>query len=137
MRFSIVTSSESTNIAIAGELDANTAGKFCQALDESAAQQRPLVEINLKQLRLIDGVGVRLLFQFYKRMRRRDCDVVLREPQGQPLAILKLLRLDRLLLDDAQPMSGAAVTAPGTILETGDDSPRRARSDLFDKPRTT
>jgi anti-anti-sigma factor len=123
MRFSIITSSESTNIAIAGELDANTAGQFRQALDESAAHQRPRVEINLKQLRLIDGVGVRLLFQFYKRMRRLDCDVVLREPQGQPLAILKLLRLDRLLVDDAQPMNGAAVLAPGTIFETGDDSP--------------
>ena len=58
---------------------------------------------------LIDSSGVAALVSLFKKLRSRGGEMSLRGARDQPLAILKLLRLDRVLeLEDRSPASATA-----------------------------
>jgi anti-sigma B factor antagonist len=99
MTFSIAPSRDgAVTVALIGELDVATSCEFRDALDVVVASRAQLVELDLSQLRLIDSVGIGLLVAFYKRTRDQGGEVVLREAGGQPLALFRLVQLDRLMM---------------------------------------
>ena len=69
------------------------------ALERLCQEDMALVEIDLANLRVIDGVGVRLLFDIYKRLSGGNCDLVLQAVGGQPREIFRLTCLDRLIIE--------------------------------------
>jgi len=86
---------DETKLVIDGTLDAVTAPELRPTLDQLVAENRKLITIDLAALRLIDSSGVGVLVSLFKRVRAHGGDVRITGLRDQPLAIFKLLRLDR------------------------------------------
>lgn len=100
MTFSIsVSPNEIRHLSITGVLDAGTASQLEPMLNTLFVHAFPRVEIDLSGLRLIDSIGVGVLVALYKRLRARGVALAFRGLCDQPLAVFKLLRLDRLMAD--------------------------------------
>lgn len=93
---------------IGGNLDAVTAPDLRPVIGELADKAERVV-VDLSELELIDSSGVAALVSLFKKLRARGGEMSLRGARDQPLAILKLLRLDRVLdLDERGPTPAAA-----------------------------
>ena len=64
-------------------------------IDGLVAQRLPRVQVDLSMLRMIDSSGVGAVVSLYKRSRAQGGQVFFTGLQDQPLAIFRLLRLDR------------------------------------------
>jgi len=106
MTFSISTTEAGvTRLAIEGELDAVSVSDLRGELEKLLARRPARVEIDLSLLRMVDSSGVGALVSLYKRVRAQGGDVVVTGLRDQPLAIFRLLRLDRVMV-------GADLRAP-------------------------
>ena len=97
MTFARIDDGPKTTLRIEGSLDAVSTPDLRPTIDQLVDDQRMYVTIDLGHLRLIDSSGVGALVSIYKRVRAQGGQVVLTGVRDQPLAILKLLRLERLL----------------------------------------
>jgi len=84
-----------TRLRIEGCLDAITAVELRPVIDAVVGDPPRKVVVDLAALRLIDSSGVGALVSLYKRMREKGGTVVVEGLRDQPLAIFRLLRLDR------------------------------------------
>jgi anti-sigma B factor antagonist len=84
-------------LTINGELDACTVGAIRLTLDRVVARDPLRLEIDLSNLRMIDSIGVGTLVGFCKRLRASGCALVIQGLREQPLAVIRLLKLDRAL----------------------------------------
>jgi anti-sigma B factor antagonist len=99
MTFSIsTTESGITRLAIEGELDAVTVAELRADIDKLLARRPGRVEVDLSLLRMVDSSGVGALVSLYKRVRAQGGDVIVTGLRDQPLAIFRLLRLDRVMV---------------------------------------
>ena len=92
-------------LAIEGELDAVTVPDLRKEIDRLAGSSPKRVEIDLSSLRMVDSSGVGAIVSLYKRVRGQGGEVVVSGLRDQPLAIFRLLRLDRVMI-------GADLPAP-------------------------
>lgn len=92
---------DATVVTIEGSLDAMTAPQIRPLIDELASDGVRRVVIDLASLRLVDSSGVGVIVSLFKRLRARDGELRIRGLSGQPLAIFKLLNLDRVF--DLEP----------------------------------
>ncbi|HXU64427.1 MAG TPA: STAS domain-containing protein [Polyangia bacterium] len=99
MRFEIKNASGVTHLAIEGELDAVTVSDLRPDLEKLVKAKPTLVEVDLSTLRMVDSSGVGALVSLYKRVRAQGGSVVIKGLRDQPLAIFRLLRLDRVMLN--------------------------------------
>lgn len=95
MRFSRTDSSDETVLRIEGVLDALTAPEVRPIIDALVAEQRRSIVVDVSSLRLIDSSGVGVIVSLAKRCRPFGGVVRVSGLKDQPLAIFKLLRLDR------------------------------------------
>jgi anti-sigma B factor antagonist len=86
---------DTTTLKIEGTLDAVTAPELRPAMDTVVSEGRTQITLDLSNLRLIDSSGVGMLVSLFKRVRSNGGDVSIIGLKDQPLAIFKLLRLDR------------------------------------------
>ena len=86
-----------TRVWIEGVLDALTAPGVREGLERVVAENPPRLLVDLSRLRIIDGYGIRVIAQLCVRLRQVGCDFSLAGAQQQPLAMLKLFKLDRAL----------------------------------------
>jgi len=86
-----------TNLKIEGSLDAISTPELRSLIETLVAEKRPTVVVDLSALRLIDSSGVGALVALFKRMRAQGGKVTITGLRDQPLAIFKLLRLDKVL----------------------------------------
>ena len=95
-------------LVIEGELDALSSPNLRNEVDKLVATQPTRVEVDLKSLRMVDSSGVGTLVSLYKRVRAQGGAVMLMGLRDQPLAIFRLLRLDRVMVgaDLPGPNSG-------------------------------
>lgn len=93
--FARVDQGDETILRIAGVLDAVTAPNIRRTIDALVAEQRRSITVDLSSLRLIDSSGVGVIVSLYKRCRQFGGTVRVTGLKDQPLAIFKLLRLDR------------------------------------------
>lgn len=84
-----------TILAIEGELDALTASDLRPVVDKLVEERRSQIVLDLGALRLIDSSGVAALVGLLKRVRAQGGTVSVENLKDQPLAIFRLLRLDR------------------------------------------
>ena len=99
MTFSIsVTDTGVTRLVIAGELDVVTAPEMRGDIEKLLARKPTKVEVDLSALRMLDSSGVGALVSLYKRVRAQGGEVVMVGLRDQPLAIFRLLRLDRVMI---------------------------------------
>jgi anti-sigma B factor antagonist len=98
MTHEIVTADDGTaRLMIEGELDAISVFDIRPVLDALVTKRPRRVEVDLSRLRIVDSSGVGALVSLYKRVRAQGGQVVVTGLQNQPLAIFRLLRLDRVM----------------------------------------
>ncbi|MEO6777593.1 MAG: STAS domain-containing protein [Kofleriaceae bacterium] len=93
--FDITRSEHETNLLIRGSLDINSAPQLAEEIDKLVAAKVKRVSVDLSQLDLIDSSGVAALVKLYKGVRGHGGHVEMAGARDQPLAIFKLLRMDK------------------------------------------
>ena len=96
MNFTREDDGEVTVIRLSGSLDALSTPELRPTIDTLVAEKRPAITVDLTDLRLIDSSGVGAIVSLYKRMRALGAKVEVVGLKDQPLAIFRLLRLDRI-----------------------------------------
>jgi anti-sigma B factor antagonist len=87
---------EGTLLRIDGVLDANTAPEIRKVFDAIVASPIAAVTLDVEGLTMIDSSGIGAIVSLFKRLKARGGALVVKNVQGQPLAICKLLKLERL-----------------------------------------
>jgi anti-sigma B factor antagonist len=95
MKYAREDNGDETTVRIEGTLDAVTAPELRTVVDELVQQARKSVTLELSALRLIDSSGVGVIVSLFKRVRANGGSVRIVGLRDQPMAIFKLLRLDR------------------------------------------
>ena len=96
MNFNREDDGDVTVLRISGSLDALSTPELRPTIDALVAEKRPKITVDLSDLRLIDSSGVGAIVSLYKRMRALGAKVEVVGLKDQPLAIFRLLRLDRI-----------------------------------------
>jgi anti-sigma B factor antagonist len=86
---------DETKLAIRGSLDINSAPALSEEIDKIVATRPRVVRADLSGLDLIDSSGVAALVKLYKGVRNTGGAVSIEGARDQPLAIFKLLRMDK------------------------------------------
>ena len=99
MTFTISNAEDGTaRLAIEGELDALSVSDLRTDLEKLLARHPSRIDVDLSRLRMVDSSGVGALVSLYKRARAQGGTVVVTGLRDQPLAIFRLLRLDRVMV---------------------------------------
>jgi anti-sigma B factor antagonist len=86
-----------SRLRIVGALDSLTVRDIKPIFDTLVADRPRRVLVDFSELTLIDSSGVGALVSLFKRVRVDGGQVVVVQAHGQPLAVLKLLKLDKVL----------------------------------------
>jgi anti-sigma B factor antagonist len=93
--FEIERTNDETRLTIRGSLDINSAPALGEQIDKIVATRPVKVVADLGSLDLIDSSGVAALVKLYKGVRGVGGTVAIVGARDQPLAIFKLLRMDK------------------------------------------
>ena len=97
MTYGTTHNEDSVVLTVQGELDAMTVTELRETLDGIVAEGHQRVIVDLTELRMIDSSGVGALVSLYNRLRAKGGKLFIRGIKDQPLAIFRLLKLDRIL----------------------------------------
>jgi anti-sigma B factor antagonist len=97
MNVSTTIEGETAKIRVAGELDALSVARFVPVLDGLLQGLQRRWIINLSELRMIDSSGVGAIIYGFRKVRERGGTMTIEGATDQPLSILRLMRLDRVL----------------------------------------
>jgi anti-sigma B factor antagonist len=98
MKFSRIDKGDETTLRVEGVLDALTAPEIRPMVEALVAERRKSIVVDLSSLRLIDSSGVGVVVSLSKRCKAYGGRVQVSGLKNQPLAIFKLLRLDRVFV---------------------------------------
>ncbi len=93
--FDVHRSESETTLVVRGSLDINTAPQLAEEIDRIVAAKPKKVACDLSELELIDSSGVAALVKLYKAVRGAGGAIAITGARDQPLAIFKLLRMDK------------------------------------------
>lgn len=93
--FDVHETSRAMTLTVRGSLDINTAPALAEEIDRIVAAHPDRVDVDLTALDLIDSSGVAALVKLYKGIRSGGGAIVIAGARDQPLAIFRLLRMDR------------------------------------------
>lgn len=82
-------------LKLGGHLDALSAPELLPTIDTIVAKKRPMIVVDLSELELIDSSGVAAIVALYKRCKGGGSKLRVTGARDQPLAIFKLLRMDK------------------------------------------
>jgi len=85
-------------LVIGGDLDNVTTPGLRDDVQALLGRKPPRLEVDLSQLQIIDSSGVGLVVSLYKAVRAYGGQITVTGLRDQPLAIFRLLKLDRGLL---------------------------------------
>ena len=98
MLFHLNTQNGISILRIEGELDALSVVELRPLISQMGEEQPPQMVVDLSRLRLIDSSGVGAIVALFKVVRAYGGNLVVDGVRDQPLAILRLLHLDRVLM---------------------------------------
>lgn len=98
MNFNLNTGEDESVLSIAGELDALSVHDLRPVIDRITDSRPAKVLVDLSRLRLIDTSGVGAIVSLFKKVKAYDGSLAVVGVNEQPLAILRLLQLDRVLV---------------------------------------
>jgi len=93
--FEVQAGNGETRVLVRRTLDINTAPALSEEIDKVVASRPTKVVVDLSGLDLIDSSGVAALVKLYKGVRNLGGTVTIAGARDQPLAIFKLLRMDK------------------------------------------
>jgi anti-sigma B factor antagonist len=82
-------------LRIEGSLDALTARDIRPVLDAVVADRPKRVVVDFDALTMLDSSGIGAIVSLFKRLKANGGEIVIVHAHDQPLAVLKLLKLDR------------------------------------------
>ena len=98
MDFNLDTQEDTFVLSIGGELDALSTSELDPVIGKISKDRPSKLRIDLSQLRLIDSSGVGAIVSLFKIVKGYEGTLTLVGVRDQPLAILRLLQLDRVLI---------------------------------------
>ncbi|HEX2685925.1 MAG TPA: STAS domain-containing protein [Kofleriaceae bacterium] len=93
--FDVQRTGDETKLMVRGSLDINSAPALADEIDKIIATKPAKVTVDLSALDLIDSSGVAALVKLYKGARGGGGAITITGARDQPLAIFKLLRMDK------------------------------------------
>lgn len=93
--YEVSRSLDATRLVVRGSLDINTAPALAEEIDKIIETRPTKVDVDLAPLDLIDSSGVAALVKLYKGVRNAGGRIAISGVRDQPLAIFKLLRMDK------------------------------------------
>jgi len=93
--FEVKSIADETVLVVRGSLDINSAPALSEEIDRIVANRPARVVVDLATLDLIDSSGVAALVKLYKGVRNIAGAFSVTGARDQPLAIFKLLRMDK------------------------------------------
>lgn len=93
--FEVSRSNDEMTLVVRGSLDINSAPALAEEIDKIVATRPTKVVVDLSMLDLIDSSGVAALVKLYKGVRNTSGAMTISGARDQPLAIFKLLRMDK------------------------------------------
>jgi anti-sigma B factor antagonist len=93
--FEVNRTNDETTLVVRGSLDINSAPALAEEIDKIVATRPAKVVVDLATLDLIDSSGVAALVKLYKGVRNTGGAMKIAGARDQPLAIFKLLRMDK------------------------------------------
>jgi anti-sigma B factor antagonist len=93
--FEVKSIDDETTLVVRGSLDINSAPALSEEIDRIVATRPAKVVVDLATLDLIDSSGVAALVKLYKGVRNIEGAFSVTGARDQPLAIFKLLRMDK------------------------------------------
>ena len=93
--FDVQRTNNETRLTLRGSLDINSAPALSEEIDRIIATKPGKVAVDLASLELIDSSGVAALVKLYKGIRHAGGEISIQGARDQPLAIFKLLRMDK------------------------------------------
>lgn len=93
--FDVHQTTDETKLTVRRSLDINSAPALAEAIDKIVATKPAKVIVDLSALDLIDSSGVAALVKLYKGVRSSGGAITISGARDQPLAIFKLLRMDK------------------------------------------
>jgi anti-sigma B factor antagonist len=93
--FEVKSVDDETTLVVRGSLDINSAPALAEEIDRIVATRPAKVVVDLATLDLIDSSGVAALVKLYKGVRNIEGAFSVTGARDQPLAIFKLLRMDK------------------------------------------
>jgi len=100
MIFNLTTHAGVATLRIEGELDAMSVVELRPVIATVSNDKPTQVFVDLSDLRLIDSSGVGALVALFKAVRAYGGNLGVVGAREQPLAIFRLLHLDRVLIHD-------------------------------------
>jgi anti-sigma B factor antagonist len=97
MEFNLNTAENQSVLSIGGELDALSVQNLSSVIEKIADNRPSNVLVDLSNLRLIDSSGVGAIISLFKKVKAYDGRLAVVGVHDQPLAILRLLQLERVL----------------------------------------
>ena len=101
MRLNLNSKNGTSTLRIEGELDAMTVAEFRPIISGISEDQPANVLVDLSPLRLIDSLGVGAIVSLFKTVRAYGGNLDVAGAHDQPLAVFRLVHLDRVLMHDA------------------------------------
>ena len=95
MTFSRTDQGDTTTVRIEGSLDAISTPELRVEIEGLVNEKPKTVIVDLSGLDLIDSSGVAALVKLYKGVRSAGGAITISGARDQPLAIFKLLRMDK------------------------------------------
>ena len=120
MRVSAHSLDESTTVPVTGDLDALSVTELLSVLEDVVRSSRRVV-MDLSELRTIDSAGVKTLMRADRTLRAQGGVLEIDGACAQPLAMFRLVRLDRML------------TQPRSSRTSADDPLQRLSSPAWDR----
>jgi anti-sigma B factor antagonist len=93
--FDVQRTNDDIRLTIRGSLDINSAPALAEEIDKIVSTRPASVTVDLSSLDLIDSSGVAALVKLYKGVRSGGGAITIAGARDQPLAIFKLLRMDK------------------------------------------
>jgi anti-sigma B factor antagonist len=93
--FDVQRTNNETRLTLRGSLDINSAPVLAEEIDRILKDKPAKVAVDLSLLDLIDSSGVAALIKLYKGIRHAGGEIAISGARDQPLAIFKLLRMDK------------------------------------------
>ncbi|HEY4176075.1 MAG TPA: STAS domain-containing protein [Kofleriaceae bacterium] len=93
--YEVTLDNNATVLTVRGSLDINTAPALAEEIDKIIEAKPDKITVDLSTLELIDSSGVAALVKLYKGIRSTGGNIGFSGAKDQPLAIFKLLRMDR------------------------------------------
>jgi anti-sigma B factor antagonist len=107
MTYGMSVENDAVVLNLRGELDAACVDEIRAVVDRLATAGHRSIIVDLSGLQVIDSSGIGSIVSLYKRVRGNGGTVRVRGAKDQPLAILRLLKLDRVLVPEAEEQVAA------------------------------